>query len=253
VPAESRPAALHAAYQPAGIGGDSAAGAMPEGAVPGSFPVLFPPEAYEEAPPRQRDVLQRAAFVTGAAALVAAAVLGVVSVADWAPSSEASKKSIPIRAPEARLAPATPPVAPSVTPSDTSSVMPTITSRIGESVSAESALTESASATPSARPATTPERGPRIASGEFTRLGAALEVTIRNYYDRRTDFSLGRLDCDGLALGYRTADDAFIAMAQAYGEARASLSTGEAARYEQLSEAMNAVNADFDESRCPRP
>ena len=78
-------------------------------------------------------------------------------------------------------------------------------------------------------------------------------VAIRNYYDRRTDFSLRRLNCDDLARGYTAADDAFIALARAHREAGASLTGEQAGRYEALSSAMNAVNSDFDESRCPRP
>ncbi|HET7620263.1 MAG TPA: Mov34/MPN/PAD-1 family protein [Gemmatimonadaceae bacterium] len=87
----------------------------------------------------------------------------------------------------------------------------------------------------------------------FVTMADSLEVSIRNFEDRNDDFTVKRIACDGLAVGYRAADDAFIALASAHRAARESLdSTGEA-RYRRLVDRMGRVNEEFGASGCPRP
>ncbi|MDQ3810044.1 MAG: Mov34/MPN/PAD-1 family protein, partial [Chloroflexota bacterium] len=84
---------------------------MPAQGTPGGFPVLFPPEAYEETPPRRSvGSGQRVAFFAGSAALVAASILAVATLARWAPSSEPADAPIPMRAIERGPSAVPPPV-----------------------------------------------------------------------------------------------------------------------------------------------
>ena len=87
----------------------------------------------------------------------------------------------------------------------------------------------------------------------FDALVDSLEQTIRNFSDRYDDFGLQRLGCSGLAVGYRSADDAFIALASAHRAARGSLDGTREARYRALVSEMGDVNERFGASKCARP
>jgi hypothetical protein len=87
----------------------------------------------------------------------------------------------------------------------------------------------------------------------FDTLADTLEQAVRNFRDRNADFALDRLTCDGLAVGYHSADAAFIALASAHRTARDALDSAREARYQRLAEQMRGVNEMFDSSKCPRP
>jgi hypothetical protein len=87
----------------------------------------------------------------------------------------------------------------------------------------------------------------------FDTLADTLEQAVRNFRDRGADFALNRLTCDGLAVGYRSADVAFIALASAHRTARDALDSAREARYQRLEGQMRGVNEEFDSSKCPRP
>jgi proteasome lid subunit RPN8/RPN11 len=91
------------------------------------------------------------------------------------------------------------------------------------------------------------------AARQFSTLADSLEESIRNFQDRNDDFAVKRITCDGLALGYRAADDAFIALASAHRAARESLDSTSEARYRRLVDRMGRVNEEFGASGCPRP
>jgi proteasome lid subunit RPN8/RPN11 len=115
----------------------------------------------------------------------------------------------------------------------------------------------SAAATPaSGAPIST--SGPSAASSDpavqrFYTVADSLDVSIRNFQDRSDDFAVHRITCDGLAIGYSAADDAFITLASAHRAARESLDTTAEARYRDLVNRMGRVNEDFGASGCPRP
>lgn len=88
---------------------------------------------------------------------------------------------------------------------------------------------------------------------QFAELADSLEVSIRNFQDRNDDFAVHRITCEGLAVGYRAADDAFIALASAHRAARESLDSTSEARYRRLVNGMGRVNEEFGASGCPRP
>lgn len=88
---------------------------------------------------------------------------------------------------------------------------------------------------------------------KFATLADSLEESIRNFQDRNDDFAIKRIACDGLAVGYRAADDAFIALASAHRAARESLDSTSEARYRKLVDRMGQVNEEFGASGCPRP
>ncbi len=87
----------------------------------------------------------------------------------------------------------------------------------------------------------------------FYTVADSLDVSIRNFQDRSDDFAVHRITCDGLAIGYSAADDAFISLASAHRAARESLDTTAEARYRDLVNRMGRVNEDFGASGCPRP
>jgi hypothetical protein len=100
-------------------------------------------------------------------------------------------------------------------------------------------------------PSTTPSSDPAVR--QFATLADSLEESIRNFQDRNDDFAVKRITCGGLAVGYRAADDAFIALASAHRAARESLDSTSEARYRSLVDRMGKVNEEFGASGCPRP
>jgi hypothetical protein len=88
---------------------------------------------------------------------------------------------------------------------------------------------------------------------KFDALADSLEQAIRNFQDRDADFTMKRLTCRGLGVGYQSADDAYIALARAYGAVRATIDGTRDARFRKLSSQIGGVNNTFDASKCPRP
>ncbi len=88
---------------------------------------------------------------------------------------------------------------------------------------------------------------------KFDALADSLEQAIRNFQDRDADFTMKRLTCRGLGVGYQGADDAYIALARAYGAVRATIDGTRDARFRKLSSQVGDVNNTFDASKCPRP
>ena len=116
--------------------------------------------------------------------------------------------------------------------------------------------TEASAGTGAGAPATgnpSPAASTDPAVQQFAALADSLEESIRNFQDRNDDFAVKRIACDGLAVGYRTADDAFIALASAHRAARESLDSTSEARYRRLVDRMGKVNEEFGASGCPRP
>lgn len=88
---------------------------------------------------------------------------------------------------------------------------------------------------------------------KFDALADSLEQAIRNFQDRDADFTSKRLTCRGLGVGYQSADDAYIALARAYGAVRTTIDGTRDARFRKLSSQIGDVNNTFDASKCPRP
>jgi proteasome lid subunit RPN8/RPN11 len=101
---------------------------------------------------------------------------------------------------------------------------------------------------PNAAPAS-----PDAKTQRFDALADSLAQAIRNFQDRDADFTTKRLTCRGLAVGYQSADDAYIALAGAYRNVRATIDGARDARFRKLSSAVGDVNNTFDASKCPRP
>lgn len=116
----------------------------------------------------------------------------------------------------------------------------------GAATAATPGTTPTNSATPS-----TASTNPAVR--QFATLADSLEESIRNFQDRNDDFTVHRITCDGLAVGYRAADNAFIALASAHRAARESLDSASEARYRRLVDRMGRVNEEFGVSGCPRP
>jgi len=106
-------------------------------------------------------------------------------------------------------------------------------------------------AVPNASPNTAPVSDAR--TRRFDALADSLEQAIRNFQDRAADFTTKRLTCRGLAVGYQTADDAYISLAGAYRGVHATIDGTRDARFRKLSSQVGDLNNTFDASKCPRP
>jgi proteasome lid subunit RPN8/RPN11 len=146
----------------------------------------------------------------------------------------------------------TPPVAESAGAA-LSSDTPSVPSSIPSSATQGSTTVASGAAVSPADSAPPPTPSSDPAVQQFTTLADSLEESIRNFQDRNDDFAVKRLTCSGLAVGYRAADDAFIALASAHRAARESLDSTSEARYRRLVDRMGRVNEEFGASGCPRP
>jgi hypothetical protein len=144
---------------------------------------------------------------------------------------------------------ATPPIAESAGATLSSDTPGTPSSTAGSASSASG--TPSLPAGGALPPQPAPSDDPAVQ--QFATLADSLEESIRNFQDRNDDFAVKRIACDGLALGYRAADDAFIALASAHRAARESLDSTREARYRRLVDRMGRVNEAFGASGCPRP
>jgi hypothetical protein len=157
-----------------------------------------------------------------------------------------------------------PPAAAGAAPTNRAAVTPPIAESAGaalssdsptvpSSVAAGSTAVVSGAASPPADSGPQPAPSSNPAVQQFTALADSLEESIRNFQDRNDDFAVKRITCGGLALGYRAADDAFIALASAHRSARESLDSTSEARYRRLVDRMGRVNEEFGVSGCPRP
>lgn len=73
------------------------------------------------------------------------------------------------------------------------------------------------------------------------------------YDERRQDFDLGRIGCEGLVPGYETVDEAFLRASEAFVRLRDVRGAPPVERYESASRRMESVDRHFDASGCPRP
>jgi len=110
---------------------------------------------------------------------------------------------------------------------------------------------------PNAAAVPSPNAAPPAATDAKTRrfdaLADSLAVAIRNFQDRDADFTVKRLTCRGLGVGYQGADDAYIALASAYHTIRGTIDGARDARFRKLSGQVGDLNNTFDASKCPRP
>lgn len=84
------------------------------------------------------------------------------------------------------------------------------------------------------------------------RSASVLELAIRQYAERRSDFESERIGCDLLAAGYARVDDAFLQLAAEIGRT-ADPEESLRAAFEDLSASVDDVNRHFDASGCQRP
>lgn len=84
---------------------------------------------------------------------------------------------------------------------------------------------------------------------ELRSLAEGFQTVLSRYGERREDFDLGRLPCQGLWTGYRAVDESFMSLSEQYATGR-----GEAADqlYEDSKRSMEDVERHFDASGCPR-
>ncbi len=102
-------------------------------------------------------------------------------------------------------------------------------------------------------PSPAPTRPVSPAVAEFDGAARDLSRAIAGYAERRNDFDLGRIDCSGLAAGYRIADEALVTVSQRFVAARAELGARQAEMYDELVSRMDTVNQHFDSTGCARP
>jgi len=91
-----------------------------------------------------------------------------------------------------------------------------------------------------------------VAGHPFPQALSGFERAVEGYGERRADFELGRIDCASLANGYRTVDDAFLALS----ESLTALQVGREQRqaeYERAAGLMDDVDGHFDGTGCARP
>ena len=84
---------------------------------------------------------------------------------------------------------------------------------------------------------------------ELRDVAEGFEAAASRYRERMEDFDLGRLGCEGLWMGYRAIDEAFMSLSERYAAGR-----GEAADrvYEDSKRSMEEVERHYDASECPR-
>ncbi len=80
-----------------------------------------------------------------------------------------------------------------------------------------------------------------------------LEVAVRAFSERRTDFYAQRIACPELVAGYVAADAALLRAALTVREDRDSLTSAVMTRYSRLLTGMDSINVTFDASGCGRP
>lgn len=88
---------------------------------------------------------------------------------------------------------------------------------------------------------------------ELDLVADSLSSAMERYRERRQDFELNRLQCEGLTRGYRQVDEAYLQFLRVYDQARGELDASRRDAFQQLMEETDAVNRHFDGTRCPRP
>lgn len=86
----------------------------------------------------------------------------------------------------------------------------------------------------------------------FERALGEFEAAVESYGERQADFDLGRLGCEGLAIGYRAVDESFLVLSGRFASHRDRL-PGREAEYEAAAASMENVDQHFDGSGCARP
>jgi hypothetical protein len=87
----------------------------------------------------------------------------------------------------------------------------------------------------------------------FDRLSDSLARAVRNFQERSGLFDGGRMDCNGLANGLVTVENAWNAYSVERRARLASLDQPRVLRDQNLYAAVDAVSRRFDISGCPRP
>lgn len=84
---------------------------------------------------------------------------------------------------------------------------------------------------------------------ELRDVAEGFETMASRYRERMEDFDLGRLGCEGLWVGYRAVDEAFISLSERYA---ASRSEAASRVYEDSKRSMEEIERHYDASECPR-
>ncbi len=90
-------------------------------------------------------------------------------------------------------------------------------------------------------------------SAAFEEALEAFSSMAEAYDERRQDFDLGRIGCDGLVPGYATVDEAFLRASEMFVRVRDVAGAPPVERYDTASRRMEGVDRHFDASGCPRP
>lgn len=98
-----------------------------------------------------------------------------------------------------------------------------------------------------------PAAAQRPAAAEFQAALQSFEGAVDSYMERRADFDLGRLGCEGLTTGYRSVDEAFLRVSELFVGLRDGPGPRPTERYEDAAQRMEQVDRHFDASGCPRP
>jgi proteasome lid subunit RPN8/RPN11 len=220
-----------------------------DGSLPGFAMLLPQPEESERTSSTGRLI----GILVALGVVALALILGVItSKRQTTPQSSVAAAPAKGAAGPSAAPATTPPAGPLAIPS-ANTPRPAPSDTASAAAPARTPTTASPAATAATETGTerTPTADPAVQ--RFDSLADSLARTIVNYRDRRADFSMKRLTCRGLAVGYESADDALIALSAVYHAVNASLDSARRARYTALSAKMDSVNQNFDESRCPRP
>lgn len=253
--AEPRAQVEHRAAQPEPARRPTSPPPPPRASAPAESPIAAPTDAGSAPPslllpsPGELEAMLAAASPPRRrprAVLVAGALVGVATVIAagffWYRGGVAE---IPGGVATGELAPRTIAHAPSVSPVsplNDAAPAPALSTPLPHATS-----TGTGAPTSAAPPSTSP------LALHFDVLADTLEQAMRNFRDRGTDFALNRIACDGLAVGYRSADVAFMALASAHRATRDALDSARETRYQKLEGQMRQVNEEFDSTKCPRP
>ena len=106
-------------------------------------------------------------------------------------------------------------------------------------------------ASPAVAPATVATTGAGRVRPTFEEVLSNFHETADRYRERSVDHDLGRIDCAGLAVGYRQVDEAFLALSERF--LKVDATPGRENSYRGAGDAMDEVDRHFDASGCPRP
>ncbi len=102
----------------------------------------------------------------------------------------------------------------------------------------------------SASPVAAPVSGVAVA---FAAQTDSVLAAMHRYQVRQRDFSLHRIGCDALAVGYRDVDRGFVSLSQRFMAIRSQLDPAASGRYQQLAQRADAIDGQFGSTGCPRP